>query len=235
MQIKHNSIHFAKLTNFKILVHHFLPMPDSNFNEDLNNEAKLAEHLDKIYSTILNPNGYTIERLKDLNLQHKGIDLILSNSNKSFYVDEKAQLDYLNTSLPTFAFELSYLKQGRWQKGWLYDKTKETDIYFLITNIHLNRDGGAKELSRIKITGVYRDKLISLLQKKGLTESKLFHIEKELRQSGKHGRYQLQQLNSKTEGILYFSKNNKSEQPINLVLKLNWLVKENVGKIIVQK
>jgi hypothetical protein len=234
MQIKHNSIHFAKLTTFKILVHHFLPMPRSNFKDDLNSEAKLASHLDLIYPKIFSVNNYSIDRVKDLELQHRGIDLILSNSNRQFFVDEKAQLDYLNTSLPTFAFELSYLKQNKWHKGWLYDKTKETDIYFLLTDIHFSKDDSNEKLSKVKITGVYRDDLKALLQKKELTENRLFLIEKELRQSGKHGRYPIQQLNPKTEGVLFYSKNNKSEQPINLVLKLDWLVKEKVGKIIFQ-
>lgn len=209
-------------------------MPDSNFQNDLNNEAQLAKCLDQLYPKIFKATNYSIERVYDINKQHRGIDLILRNSEKEYFVDEKAQLDYLNTTLPTFAFELSYLKNHIWHKGWLYDQSKTTDIYFLITNIHFNETSRNRELSHVKITGIYKDKLLNLLSNKGLTESTVFNIEKEIRKHGKHGRHPIKALDYKSEGVLFLSKNNKSEQPINLVLKLDYLIKENVGKTIYQ-
>ena len=210
-------------------------MPDSTFNDDLNNEAKLASCLDKIYAEVFKDSDYQTERVADLKEQHKGVDLILSNSRKTFFVDEKAQLDYMNTSLPTFAFELSYLKENNWHKGWFYDSSKITDIYFLITDIHLIPFQPDSDFSKIKIIGVYRERLQDLLNSKGLNEVTLFQKEKELREIGKDGRCRLEELNPKTEGVLFFSKNNKNEKPINLVLKLDFLIREKVGKIIYRK
>ena len=208
-------------------------MNKSSFHHDLSKEEILSTYLDVFYEDIFKSSEYSMERISDLNLQHKGVDLILSNKSKKYNIDEKAQLDYINSSLPTFAFELSYLKNGDWKKGWLFDASKTTDVYFLITNIHTkeskNLDSG---LSKIKITGIYRDKLIDFLAEKGLTENLLYHLEKEIRETGNHGKIILKEMNPKTEGVLYFSKDNKNEKPINLVLKLNFLIKNNTGKII---
>ena len=77
-----------------------------------------------------------------------------------------------------------------------------------------------------------QDKLIDYLAEKGLTENLLYHLEKEIRETGNHGKIILKEMNPKTEGVLYFSKDNKNEKPINLVLKLNFLIKNNTGKII---
>jgi len=188
-------------------------MISSSFKKDLSKEEILSTYLDELYAKKYNTSNFSIQRITDLDLQHKGVDLILDNKKEKFNVDEKAQLDYLNHSLPTFAFEIS-------------------DIYFLITNIYTKTPNNLSSgLSKIKITGIYREKLIKLLSKKGLTESVLYKLEKEIRKSEAHGKIELEQLDSKTEGLIYYSKTNKNEQPINLVLKLNFLIKNKTGKV----
>jgi len=208
-------------------------MDNSNFNTDLLNEGLLAKHLDDIYKELFHSPDLSIERVNNLDLQHQGVDLILTKGNVKYNIDEKAQLDYLNTSLPTFAFEVSYLKQLIWHKGWLFDSNKITDIYFLITGIYIKEGYNlADGLMKIKITGVYRKELIKLLSDRGITESYLFDMEKDIRQKNIHGKIAIRGLSPRTEGVLYFSKNNKKEQPINLVLKLNFLINEKIGKML---
>jgi hypothetical protein len=208
-------------------------MDDSNFNTDLSNEGLLANHLNGIYKQLFHSPDLSIERVNNLDLQHQGVDLILTKGNIKYNVDEKAQLDYLNTSLPTFAFEISYLKNNIWHKGWLFDKSKTTDIYFLITSIYTKWGRNLVDgLMKIKITGVYRKELIKLLEGRGITESYLFEVEKDIRQKNIHGKIDIKGLNPQTEGVLYFSKNNKNEQPINLVLKLKFLIGEKTGKLL---
>lgn len=208
-------------------------MNNSNFTDDLSKEKLLSKFLDEYYSDIFSDSKYSIKRITEMDLQHQGVDLILDNGTSKFYVDEKAQLDYLNNSLPTFAFELSYLKNNSWRKGWLLDNLKITNIYFLITSIYTKNSNELRTgLTQIKITGIYREKLILFLSNKGLTETKLSQLQMEIRKSGKHGKIKLKELNPKTEGVIFYSKNNKNEQPINLVLKLDFLIKNNVGKII---
>lgn len=208
-------------------------MDDSNFNTDLSNEGLLAKHLDEIYKELFHSPNLSMERVNNLDLQHQGVDLILTKGNVKYNVDEKAQLDYLNTSLPTFAFEVSYLKKHIWHKGWLFDSHKITDIYFLITGIYTKEGCNlADGLAKIKIIGIYREKLIKLLESRGINESYLFEMEKDIRQKNIHGKIAIKGLNPHSEGVLYFSKNNKKEQPINLVLKLNFLIGEKIGKLL---
>ena len=147
---------------------------ESNFKEDLSKEALLGTFLDKFYLDIFKDKPFQPKRVNDLNLQYRGVDLLLKSTKSTYYVDEKAQLDYLNKSLPTFAFEISYLKKGNWQTGWLLDTHKLTQIYFLITNIY-PRTGTdlSSGLSKIKITGIYRNQLIDLLDKCGLNENRI--------------------------------------------------------------
>jgi hypothetical protein len=85
---------------------------------------------------------------------------------------------------------------------------------------------------KIKITGVYRKELIKLLEGRGVTESYLFDMEKDIREKNIHGKVAIKGLNPHTEGALYFSKNNKNEQPINLVLKLKFLIGKKTGKLL---
>ncbi|MEC8832937.1 MAG: hypothetical protein VX772_11300 [Bacteroidota bacterium] len=108
----------------------------SKFKADLSKEKKLTPLLDLYYQKYLK--HYTFERISHLNQQLQGIDLILKDkqSEKQFYVDEKAQLDYINESLPTFAFELFYHKNGNQKQGWLFDSSKKTHFYALVTSIY---------------------------------------------------------------------------------------------------
>ena len=143
----------------------------SNFDNDLKAEQKLARFLDKNHYTREVFNNYDIERVTDLDQQHKGIDLIIRNKEGTmkFLIDEKAQLNYINKKLPTFAFELSYLKNGNYRKGWLFDKSKLTDKYFLITSIKEE----SNEIQDVRLISIDRQKLIHLLETKGLSEKVL--------------------------------------------------------------
>ncbi len=105
---------------------HFILM--SFFQRDLTKEKLLAPYLDAKYAEL----NLSFERVDNLKLQKKGVDLIYNHNGKLFFIDEKAQLDYINKSLPTFIFELSYLKNGVEKMGWLLDKDKITTHYFLL-------------------------------------------------------------------------------------------------------
>ncbi len=89
----------------------------SNFETDLVKEKKLASLLDSYYQKYLP--FYDFERIQNIKQQLMGIDLILKNkaSLQTYFVDEKAQLDYVNDSLPTFSFELFYEKNRVQKQG----------------------------------------------------------------------------------------------------------------------
>lgn len=170
------------------------------------------------------------ERIANLKQQLQGIDLILNDkrSGTSYFVDEKAQLDYINECLPTFAFELAYQKNNVHKKGWLFDTHKKTQFYALITNIFSDEKD---VFTSCNITFVNRENLIFHLDKLGLNRKFLEEtakIHKNL-----HGKFVLKELDPKNEGYLYFSTRNKVEKPINLILKLDYLMKIGVAKRLV--
>ena len=204
------------------------PNLKSKFKADLSKEKKLTPLLDSYYQKHLKQ--YCFERISDLKKQLQGIDLILKdkNSGKPFFVDEKAQLDYVNESLPTFAFELMYLKNNVQKQGWLFDASKKTQFYALVTSIYSDEDD---VFTSCNITFVNREKLIQHLEEVGLSQKRLERIISE--NHSIHGKLNLKQLNPKSEGYLFFSTKNKAEKPINLILKLDYLERIGVTKKLV--
>ena len=200
----------------------------SNFQSDLAKEKQLATLLDSFYKKHLK--HYCFERISSLDQQLQGIDLVLMDKRTStcHYVDEKAQLDYLNENLPTFAFELCYEKKGEKKQGWLFDEGKKTHFYALVTSIFSDEED---VFTSCNIMFVNRQKLIAHLHRLGLTAAYFDKITNDLKNV--HGKIPLEKLHSKKEGYLYFSTKNKAERPINLVLKLEYLIEIGVGKRLV--
>ncbi|PIB39382.1 hypothetical protein [Maribacter sp. 4G9] len=197
----------------------------SSFVLDLGKEKRLALLLDSYYSNCLK--HYDFGRVQNLREQLLGVDVIFKHkiSQKTFLVDEKAQLDYINEDLPTFAFELHYLKNGILKDGWLFDASKKTDFYALVTGIY---EDEPNKYTSCKIAFVNRKKLLELLKTKGVTKTCL--LEYYQKEPLPHGKMKLKELDPRTEGYLYHSKNNKAEQPFNLILKLDYLFSNRVAK-----
>jgi hypothetical protein len=195
----------------------------SSFTSDLEKEKRLGVFLDQLYRKSLK--HYFFVRETNLSEQHRGVDLVLKHkkTGRVFFVDEKAQLDYMNESLPTFAFELSYQKEGIRKRGWLFDSNKKTQFYSLITGIY--SDAPALFTSAT-ITLVNRELLVAHLHNFGVLDEEI-HLPKN------HGKHILSPLNPKKEGYLFFSKKNKVEQPLNLILRLDFLISIGVAKRLV--
>ncbi|MGB3143240.1 MAG: hypothetical protein WBB24_03960 [Maribacter sp.] len=200
----------------------------SKFTSDLNKEKQLSRLLDVYYQKHLI--HYHTKRVHDLENQLAGVDVVfIHKKNKErFYIDEKAQLDYVNDDLPTFAFELGYYKKDIFKEGWLFDPKKITDFYALATAIYEDEPG---VFTTCKITLVNREKLCSFLELHKITKVVLNEYLTENNEL--HGKLKINELNHRTEGYLYFSKNNKLEKPINLILKLDFLLANGIAKRLV--
>ncbi|AWX44495.1 hypothetical protein HME9304_01497 [Flagellimonas maritima] len=199
----------------------------SSFLSDLSKEKRLSKFLDAYYAKYLR--HYVFERIYDLEEQKAGVDVIFKSrkNNSLFYVDEKAQLDYLNDNLPTFAFELFYEINGKQKQGWLFDKNKKTQFYALVTGIYTD---AIADFTSCCITLVNREKLIVYLNSLGLTQEHFEHLKAI---SGNfHGKMQLEAIDSRHQGYVFFSRKNKVEQPINLILRLDFLIEIGVAKKI---
>ncbi len=202
----------------------------SKFQIDLNQEHILSDYLDGVYQF----KNLSFERIHDLNMQHRGVDIIFNIHSKEYLIDEKAQIHYLNQDLPTFTFELSYLnKDGNINQGWLFDEHKFTQYYFLITGIILldNKESliDSKDIYTLKITSVNRQKLIAHLETLGLSKSKLIAYDLDLRTNKTYGKNPIPEFKNQQNGCLYFTEH-LSEQPINLQLRLNYLIENKIAK-----
>jgi len=200
----------------------------ANFSDDLGQEKILSTYLDTVYAKKIE-----FKRVFDIDLQHQGIDIIITHNSIQYFVDEKAQLHYLNKDLPTFTFEISYMKNGSFRKGWLLDMSKRSQYYFLITGIFLkgnkNKLESPYDIGKVKITSVNRNKLIKYLDQINLTETALLDYDSTLRANSVYGKNNIVELDSKSQGLIYFTEHLK-EKPINLQLRLNFLVEIGVAK-----
>lgn len=200
----------------------------STFKFDLEKEQKLSVLLDSYYNKHLR--NYDFERVQGLGRQIQGIDVIFrrKSDGREFFIDEKAQLDYVNEDLPTFAFELLYIKKDIVKKGWLFGSAKKTDFYSLVTAVYSDEP---HKYTSCKITLVNRKKLISLLESRNLPKKSLERYVSD--HFGHHAKLEIPQLNSRTEGYFYFSTQNKAEKPVNLILKLDFLIENGVARRLV--
>ena len=118
----------------------------STFKGDLKSERAVNEFLQKYLYSYLVDDGIidSFNSNTTMDQQHKGIDTIMYIINdeteeaaRSINIDEKAAIHYARNNLgdkplSTFAFEVSYLKDGELKRGWLTnEKYKETHSYFL--------------------------------------------------------------------------------------------------------
>ena len=203
---------------------------NDSFQKDLDNEAKFGNYLDRLYPQIKGlDKKFTFFRKDDLKSQYAGIDLILKDkeSGEERYIDEKAQLYYLNKSLKTFTFEISYLKHGIWKKGWFYDEKKLTQTYFLFTSIETN---SKNEFINCRFISINRKYLQEFLEEAGLTQEKIFAYEKIFRDDKKkyNGDQVVFELDS-SFATFHCSFSNLKEEPINLKIKLNALLEHGLG------
>lgn len=196
---------------------------ESYFKADLAKEQRLAPLLDEYYKKHLV--HYSFKRITNLKEQFLGIDVVFTHktTGQEYSIDEKAQLDYINEDLPTFAFELAYYKNNVQKEGWFYDQNKKTAFYALVTAIYDDRD---QFFSSCKITLVNRKKLQFVLNQKGIGATTF----KNQYAKGGHGKICVECLNDRKEGYLFLSAKNKIEKPLNLILRLNWLLEVGVAK-----
>ena len=118
----------------------------STFKGDLKSERAVNEFLQKYLYSYLVDDGIidSFNSNTTMDQQHKGIDTIIYIINdeteeeaRCINIDEKAAIHYARNNLgaeplSTFAFEVSYLKDGELKRGWLTnEKYKETHAYFL--------------------------------------------------------------------------------------------------------
>lgn len=175
-----------------------MPAAQSAYRRDLAQESMFAEFLDLcLYQPITEilqrpEKKVSFQRVTDLDMQHAGIDVIYRHRGLTIFIDEKSQLHNLNRNIPTFAFELSYLKQGKEMPGWLLDKRKKTHGYMLCWP-RGERDEYGDIYSGAKVIFLAKKQLLAFLSEHGYDEMALRQKASELRRSGTPGRHLVQE------------------------------------------
>jgi len=186
-------------------------------------EQLLGVFLDELYTKL----GMKFDRVLNIALQRNGIDLVITKNEKQFLVDEKAQLDYLDKSIPTFAFEIGTFVGSNHRKGWLFDEQKETTHYMLVTDIMLKQKGQftkPNDIASVKLLWLNRNKLLQFLANEGLDFAYCRKAEEEAREKGLHGSIDIDK-----EGLYFYLSAQKAEAPFNLIIS-----RENLKKVGVE-
>ena len=187
---------------------------------DMNAESELAEFLDEnLYSQLLGEGNFlSIERMAEKEQQLQGIDVIAKTRSSVAYIDEKAQLYYINKDIPTFAFELQFLKNGRVIEGWFLNDNLKTGHYLLIwpfasvTDVKKLKKEDFTKLDALMISkGKLREELASL----GLDKETLAQRAFQLRRTRTYGK-----ITTGIQGVYYFASDPSkyAEAPINIVV-----------------
>ncbi|MFV5769926.1 hypothetical protein [Mammaliicoccus sciuri] len=216
-------------------------MTESNYEKNLKDEKIIGGFLDKYFYPIIedkyNSNIKSITRNFNVAKQHKGIDVILeAEKGYKLNIDEKAATEYLNKNIPTFALEISFLKDKNNRDGWLFgEKYCDTDTYLFCWGWKEDKDKAlsVENISHIEAYSVRKSDLQQLLDKDyGL--NKYNYKEK--------AKLAVQEIDESLEGHKVFLKGdngprwhisrNLNEEPVNLVTPK--YVLKHVAKAIFQ-
>lgn len=193
---------------------------------DMRAEEELSAFLDTyFYANLLDEGKFeSIERVHDNAMQKRGVDVVAKTDCKTYHIDEKAQLYYLNKALPTFAFELDYLSRGQRRIGWLLNDELLTDYYFLIWPFAQEVDLRLitkDDFTALDCLMLNKKKLLSFLEQCGLNKRYLQEQVKTLRKNECEGKQP-----TGIKGVYFYvsSSSKYSEAPINLVIAKNILI-----------
>ena len=211
----------------------------SRRNDDMSAESQLAYFLDTyLYSRFPKSDSFSqIERMHNKVEQLAGVDVRFTSKDGAIYdVDEKAQLYYLNKDLPTFAFEIQFLRDGKETIGWLCNDSLKTDFYLLIWPF-ATQDSPKNicwhQFTKADCLLVKKRRLLMMLEKEGLTLDKMHQDAAQLRSSRQIGKVPIEG----TRGIYYFASDPQKyrEAPINVVITKDRLLNIAQRRYIVTK
>lgn len=196
----------------------------SAFRKDLHSENLLRPYLDRCYAA----HGIGVERYARTDDQLRGMDVRLTKDGRSFIVDEKAQLHYINRSLSTFALELSLMKDGTERVGWFLDTSKRTEVYAFIFDIRVHapeeRLQHPGDIASATIVLVNRERLQRTLAHVGLGANELQSLAHSLRDSSTR----MQRV--PYPGITLLRSDRLSEAPVNLLVARKHLME--IGQVL---
>ncbi len=199
----------------------------SRRNQDMTSESELGKFLDKhLYKELLKSGAFkSITRETEKDVQLNGVDVTCVATNGAVYrIDEKAQLYYINKNLPTFAFEVDFLRDGLVTIGWLCNPALLTDAYLLIWPYATqNTPKGIQEnqFTEADCILVSKQRILNFLEQNGLTIERMLADAHQFRKERRTGKIPIPGLH----GVYYFASypNQYKEAPINIVIAKKYL------------
>lgn len=201
----------------------------SRRSSDMSAGSQIGRFLDEyLYKRLVAEKGLaSAERIDDTDDQLAGIDVkLIDKKGRVYRVDEKAQLYYLNQDLPTFAFEIQYLRGKEERLGWLCNQELLTDFYLLIWPFATtDKPKGIRwdQFTRADCLLVKKKSLLAELSGRGLTTEKMLEDARRIRADRQVGKVPI--LNkgkaSISKEMYYFASDPQkyAESPINIVIR----------------
>ena len=185
----------------------------------------------KFYSEVASKDRFVLERVNDKERQIQGIDIVLTNKQFGWQanIDEKASSHYINSKLANFTFELLATEN---RVGWLLDDKNLTD-YYVLSWIHANEEKfpitekandyflhiSEKDIQRLIVCVLKKKDILQYLKEFGYDKKRLLEKAYKMVETGETVDYHF-----KHYGFWFkYSKDNLSEQPVNVVIKKHML------------
>lgn len=164
--------------------------------------------------------GFHRYKSKEEQLKGKDVQFSVDGLN-NIIVDEKAQSHYINMDLPTFAFELSFIRSsGEITMSWLFDESKETDYYLAIWPFASeNWNPNLEQITQLKMLLINRHKLIEYLDAEGFGKEFCMRKSEQIRDENLKGPID----KGKHPYVYFFSTKRLEERPINVVIRREML------------
>lgn len=178
---------------------------------DRRKDEQTVEYLNSIMDKIYSKNHYGFVRNYDVKLQKQGVDLIYTNKDNTYYVDEKAAIKYYNTTLNTFSFEIG----SNVAKGWF----REDNDYIITTHYILiypkSNSPDLSDIYEIEYLVINKSKIWDYLHSVGVGD---FKSVKETLDNVKVGKWGKKCSFINKDVKLVQSVQIMPEQPINIVI-----------------
>lgn len=202
----------------------------TQFNIDHKREEQFSDFLDNHFYAPLSSILTTPEtpvlftRTTDISQQLSGIDVVLHEGYHQTTIDEKCRLRTNGKDTSTFAFELSFIKDGVVDVGWFLDPRKRTQAYLLCWPRLSNTD---EPWLQTEFLLVSRSRLIDTLHRHGFPREALAEYDEAIRAGNMHGRYR-----THCPDVWFFHSMQYAEQPINMILTTAFLSKVAMAHLI---
>lgn len=210
----------------------------SNRYFDTMAEQEVAKFLDKyLYPRIKADIPFSFQRETERENQLRGIDetLTIKKTKRKIYIDEKAAVHYINSPLPSFAFECSF---DRYQDdtpihttGWLWNENLLTGIYLLIyvsvdEKIAPPQKGSneyyktleADDITRAQCFFICRNTIKRYLRKHGFCKYEIEDAVQKIREG-----IPAKSLTNPSEQFHFHYSSDLVEKPINIIFKKSML------------